>query len=141
TARLDIPQIEIAPLSGEIANGNRQVVTLRNEGPIRLTMQNSVVRVESARMVAQDTNFSLTGTVSLKDKSPLDLRVNGSLNLAALENFNADLLSSGTLTADAAVRGPLTQPSITGRAQLKDANLNVATLPNGISNASGVIVF
>ena len=141
TARLDIPQIEIAPLSGEIANGNRQVVTLRNEGPIRLTMQNSVVRVESARMVAQDTNFSLTGTVSLKDKSPLDLRVNGSLNLAALENFNADLVSSGTLTADANIRGPLTQPSITGRAQLKDANLNVATLPNGISNASGVIVF
>jgi len=140
-ATLDIPQLEIAPLAGDITGGNRQAMTLRNQGPIRLAMQNSVVRVESARLVAQNTSFSLTGTISLKDKSPLDLRVNGNLNLEVLENFNPDLISSGMLTADATVRGPLTQPSITGRAQLKDANLNVATLPNGISNASGVILF
>jgi translocation and assembly module TamB len=140
-ATLDIPQLEIAPLAGDIAGGNRQAMTLRNQGPIRLAVQNLVVRVESARLVAQNTNFSLTGTVSLKDKNPLDLRVIGNLNLEVLENFNPDLVSSGTLTADATVRGPLTQPSITGRAQLKEGNLNVATLPNGISNASGVILF
>jgi translocation and assembly module TamB len=140
-ATLDIPQLEIAPLAGDIAAGNQQAMTLRNQGPIRLAMQNSVVRVESARLVAQNTNFSLTGTVSLKDKSPLDLRVAGNLNLEVLKNLNPDLVSSGTLTADASVRGPLTQPSITGRAQLKEANLNIATLPNGISNASGVILF
>jgi len=141
TATLDIPQLEMAPLAGDIAGGNRQAVTLRNQGPIRLAMQNLVVRVESARVVAQNTNFSLTGTVSLRDKNPLDLRVTGNLNLDVLENFNEDLVSSGMLTADATVRGPLTQPSVTGRAQLKDANLSVTTLPNGISNANGVIFF
>lgn len=141
TATVDLPQMEIAPLAGDIAGGNREAMTLRNQGPIRLAMQNLVVRVESARLVAQNTNFSLTGTVSLKDKNPLDLRVSGNLNLEVLENFNPDLISSGMLTADASVRGQLTQPSITGRAQLKEANLNVATLPNGISNASGVILF
>jgi translocation and assembly module TamB len=141
TATLDIPQLEIAPLAGDIAGGNRQAVTLRNQGPIRLAMQNLVVRVESARVVAQNTNLSLAGTVSLRDKNPLDLRVTGDLNLEVLENFNADLVSSGMLTADASVRGPLTEPSISGRAQLKDANLSVATIPNGISNANGVILF
>ncbi|MBZ5594504.1 MAG: translocation/assembly module TamB domain-containing protein [Acidobacteriia bacterium] len=141
TASLDIPQLAIAPLAGDIAGGNRQAVTLRNQGPIRLTMQNSVVRVESARLVAQDTNLTFTGTVSFQEKNPLDLRVNGNLNLAVLENLNADFVSSGTITADAAIRGPLTEPLITGRAELKDANLNVATFPNGISHASGVILF
>ena len=141
TAALDIPQLEIAPLAGDIARDNRQAVTLRNQGPIRLAMQNLVVRVEGARVIAQNTDFSLTGTVSLRNKNPLDLRVNGNLNLEVLENFNTDLVSSGLLTADATIRGPLTQPSITGRAQLKDANLSVATLPNGISNATGIILF
>jgi translocation and assembly module TamB len=140
-ATLDIPQFEIAPLAGDIAGGNRQAMTLRNQGPIRLAVQNSVVGIESARLVAQNTNLSLTGSVSLRDQNPLDLRVTGNLNLAVLENFHPDLVSSGMLTADATVRGPLTQPSIAGRAQLKDANLNMATLPNGISNASGVILF
>ena len=141
TAFLDIPQLEVAPLAGDIAAGNRQAVTLRNQGPIRLAMQNSVVRVESAHLVAQDTNLTFTGTASLKDKNPLDLRVNGNLNLAVLENLNADFVSSGNLTADAAIRGPLTAPLINGRAELKNANLNVANVPNGISNANGVILF
>jgi translocation and assembly module TamB len=141
TGSLDIPQLEMAPLAGDLAGGNRQAVTLRNQGPIRLAVQNSVVRVESARLVAQDTNLTLSGTVSLKEKNPLDLRVNGNLNLAVLENFNPDFVSSGKLTADAAIRGPLTQPLITGRAELKEADLNVATIPNGISHANGVILF
>ena len=141
TGSLDIPQLEIAPLAGDIAGGNRQAVTLRNQGPIRLAMQNSVVRVESARLVAQDTDLTFSGTVSLKEKNPLDLRVNGNLNLAVLENFNPDFVSSGKLTADAAIRGPLTRPLITGRADLKEADLNVATIPNGISHANGVILF
>ena len=141
TGSLEIPQLEIAPLTGDIAGGNRQAVTLRNQGPIRLALHNSVVRVESARMVAPDTNLAFTGTVSLKEKNPLDLRVNGSLNLTVLENLSADYLSSGLLTADAAIHGPLTEPLITGRAELKDASLNVANVPNGISHANGVILF
>jgi translocation and assembly module TamB len=51
------------------------------------------------------------------------------------------VVASGKLIADATVRGPLTQPSITGRAQLQDANLNLASFPNGISNANGSVLF
>jgi translocation and assembly module TamB len=141
TASLDIPRLEIEPLAGDIAGGNRQAVTLRNQGPIRLSVEKSVVRVDSAHLVAQDTDLILTGTASLKEKNPLDLRVNGNLNLVVLENFNPDFVSSGKLTAEAAIRGPLKEPLISGRAELKDANLNIATFPNGISNANGVILF
>jgi len=141
TATLEMPQLEISPLPGDIAGGNRRAITLRNQGPVRLTMQNGVIRVESARLIAQDTNVALTGTISLKEKNPLDLRVNGDINLTLLENFNPDVVSSGKLIADATVRGPLMQPSVTGRAELQNANLSLATFPSGISNANGMVLF
>jgi len=138
---LEIPQLEIAPLAGDIAGGNRQAVTIHNQGPIRLALKNSVVRVESARLVAQSTNLAFTGTASLKEKNALDLHVIGNLNLTVLENFSPDVVSSGLITTDANIRGPITEPLVTGRAELKDANLNIATIPNGISHANGVVLF
>ena len=141
TATVDIPQLEISPLPGNIVHGNPQAMTLRNQGPIRLAMQNSVLRVESARLVAQDSDVTLTGTMALKEKNSLDFRLKGNVDLAVLENFNDELISSGKLVVDAGLRGPLTQPQINGRVQLQNADLNVSTLPNGLSNANGVIVF
>ena len=141
TATLDIPQLEISPLPGDIAHGNPQAMMLRNQGPIRLTMQNSVVRVESARLVAQDSDVTLTGAIALKQKNPLDLRLKGNINLAVLENFNADVVSAGKVALDAAVRGPIATPQINGRVQFQNADLNLATLPNGLSNLNGTIVF
>ena len=141
TATLNIPQLEISPLPGDVAHGNPQAMTLRNQGPIRLTMQSSLLRVESARLVAQESDLTVTGTVAFKDKRPLDLRLKGNVDLAVLEDFNDDVVSSGKLILDAAVRGPLTQPQINGRVQLENANLNLATLPNGLSNLNGAILF
>jgi translocation and assembly module TamB len=141
TATVDIPQLEISPLPSDVAHRNPQAMTLRNQGPIRLTMQKSAVRVESARLVAQDSDVTLTGTIALKEKYPLDVRLKGNLDLAVLEDFNDDVVSSGKLILDAALRGPLTQPQFNGRVQLQNADLNLATLPNGLSNANGTIVF
>ncbi|HYL37258.1 MAG TPA: translocation/assembly module TamB domain-containing protein [Bryobacteraceae bacterium] len=140
-ATLVIPQFEITPLPGDIAGGNRQALTLRNQGPVRLGMQNSVIRVESARLAAQNTDVTITGTISLRERNPLDLRLKGAINLTILEDFNPDLVASGGLIADAAVRGTLMQPLVNGRLELKDANLNLATVSNGLSNANGVILF
>lgn len=141
TASLEIQRLEIAPRAGQTGTPNAPHLVLHNSGPIRLRLQNSIVRVENARLVGQNTNIALTGTVAFTEKSPLDLRVNGTLDLALLENFDRNLIASGNVVADATIRGALAQPSVAGRMELKNANLNVTTFPNGLSNANGVILF
>jgi len=137
---VEIPHLEISPCSAASRPALR--VILKNAEPVRLTLKNAVVQVESAHLTGPATNVTLAGNVSLKDaKNPLDLRLNGTIDLTVLESLDRDLSASGTLVADANIRGPLTQPLVAGRMQLKDANISLATFPNGLSNANGAILF
>jgi len=138
---LEIPQIEIAPLPGDVAGSNTQRLAIHNQGPIRLSLQNSVVHVEAAQLAGEATDVTLTGTVDLKEKNPLDLHLNGNIDLATLQDFSRDVVASGKLTANAAIRGPLAQPLVIGKVELQNTNLNVRNFPNGLSNAKGVILF
>lgn len=133
TATLEAPQFLISPQAPGF--------TLSNSGPVRATMANSTVRIENARFVGRDTDIAVTGGVSLKAKSPLDMRVNGRLNLAVLQDFNRDLTASGVVVADASLRGEIGDPQVGGRLELQNAAFNLAGIPNGLANANGVIAF
>lgn len=138
TGSLEIPSLEIRP-AHQI--GNFRTATLHNDGPIRLALGKSSIRVQNARIIGQGTNLGITGTVALKEKAPLDLRMNGTIDLEVLEDLDPELASSGRLTADANIRGTLTQPLVTGRMDLKDVNLSYGQLPNGLNDVNGVILF
>lgn len=116
-------------------------LTLRNSGPLVATMVNSVVTVNSAHLVGHDTDLNITGKASLFEKNQLDLRVNGRLDLGIVRDFYRDLSASGTVSADATVRGTFDTPQLTGRIAFQNAAFQVSDLPNGISNANGVILF
>jgi translocation and assembly module TamB len=137
-AELRLPALEIGPApSAGLPSG----LALRNQGPIVATVANWVVNLESLRLVGRSTDVAVTGKISLRDANPLDVRVSGKIDLAALHDFNRDFYAAGTLTADAGIRGTPAAPRITGRAQFQNAAFNVEGVPNGISNASGVILF
>jgi len=97
--------------------------------------------VESAHFTGRSTDLSLTGKIPLRDKNPLDLRVDGHVDLAELHDINRDFIASGVVTADASVRGDLASPQVNGRVQFQNASFNIADFPNGISNATGAIAF
>ena len=138
-AELRIPKLEIGPAPGTVPPAG--AITLTNSGPIVASMSNSIVTVESARLVGRSTDLSITGKVLLDQKSPLDLRVNGHLDLAIVQTFDRDLVSSGTVTADAAVRGSIGAPQLNGRMQFQNAAFTLADFPNGVSKANGVVLF
>ena len=50
-----------------------------------------------------------------------------------------DTHASGAVMIDASIHGSFSQPQPDGTVQLKDASFNMESLPNGISNANGVI--
>jgi len=137
-AELRIPKFSISPLE---QIGTAAPITLANSGPIVARLANSVIAVESAHFTGRSTDLSLTGRITLREKNPLDLRVNGHIDLAELHDINRDFIASGVVTADGSVRGDLGSPQINGRMQFEDAAFNIADFPNGISNATGVIAF
>jgi translocation and assembly module TamB len=138
---LRLPKLEVGPVPGAALAVNGDVFTLRNSGPIVVTMERGTVRVESARLVGRSTDLRVTGTVAYQQKNALDLRVNGRVDLAVVEDFNPDFSASGLLITDATVRGTLGQPLVNGRMELQSAAFNVGDFPTGIYNASGVILF
>lgn len=141
-ASLTIPTLQLRPAPNTVpAAADVAALSLHNTQPIQVTMQNDVIRLVSAHFAGNHTDLTLGGTVSPKTKNQLDLQVTGNVNLGVLHTFNPDLIASGQAQADAGIRGTFRDPQVTGKLQLKQANLNYQDFPNGISNAQGTIVF
>ena len=138
-AELRIPQFQFGP-APEV-DISADALTLKNSGPIVVRFASSTVTVESAHLVGRGTDLNLAGRFLTEQKNPLDLRVNGRLDLGFLQDFDKDLASSGGVTTDATVRGSLSDPQINGRMKFEDAAFNIVDVPNGISKASGTVLF
>ncbi|MCU1263199.1 MAG: hypothetical protein JWO80_6084 [Bryobacterales bacterium] len=140
-AALEIPKLEIRPDPVPAAAAKLGDITVRNKEPIRVSMANQVLRIESAKLTATRTDVTIAGQVRFADKDPLHVRVNGTVDLGIAKTFNTDVTSSGTLNADATITGSFAQPQFSGLAEMKNGSVFVAGLPNGISNANGRILF
>ncbi|MGD0047680.1 MAG: translocation/assembly module TamB domain-containing protein [Bryobacteraceae bacterium] len=139
TAELRISRLEIAPAAS--TGLAPATFTLRNSGDIVVSMAGSTVTVASARLTGPNTDFSVTGRVSLGQKNPLDVRVAGRADLGLVHDLDRGLTASGVLKADASVRGTLAAPQIAGRLEFAGAGFNISDVSNGISNANGVLLF
>jgi translocation and assembly module TamB len=138
-AQLRIPSFEAGPGPG--AAGTNNALALHNAAPIVVSMERNVVKVESARLVGRATDLSLSGTIDLQRKNALNLRLSGTFDLASLRDLNQDVYGSGTIETGVDIRGPVAQPQIAGRMDIKDVTLNLAELPVVVSKTTGVILF
>jgi len=114
---------------------------LRNNGPVLFSAEGRTVNIRSARFAAKDTNLSASGSFSLAERRPWDLKIDGQLNLAGLRAFSPDIVASGVATLQANVRGELASPQVFGALELKNATLNVDGIPNGLDKVSGRVLF
>ncbi|MEO7651680.1 MAG: translocation/assembly module TamB domain-containing protein, partial [Bryobacteraceae bacterium] len=137
---LEIAKLELAPVA-PVGSANVPRIALRNEMPVVLTLDRSVVRIASAKLSGTDTDLEVTGSIALQEKVAMDVRVNGSLNLAILQAFDSDLASTGKLQISTTVRGAPDQPQVSGRAEFKNASLSLVDFPNGLSNITGNLLF
>jgi translocation and assembly module TamB len=138
-AELRIPRFQLGP-SPEV-DAAAEAHTIRNTGPIVVRFADTVVTVESAHLVGRNTDLNIAGRVLTQQKNPLDLRVNGRVDLGFLQDFSKDFVSSGAVSTDATVRGSWSDPQINGRMNFEKAAFNIADVPNGISDATGTVVF
>ncbi|MBV9506567.1 MAG: translocation/assembly module TamB domain-containing protein [Acidobacteriia bacterium] len=153
--RIDGPALKPDLLKGELRIANLQLgpasdgkaipaaanLAFHNSGPIVATVTNSAINIDNALLVGRSTELTIGGRVLLNQKNPLDLRAKGRIDLSVLGDFSRDISSSGTATLEATGRGSFAVPQLGGRLAFENAAFNYSGLPNGLSNAAGVIVF
>lgn len=113
---------------------------LQNAAPIRLALDGNVVRLSQTRLVGQDTELELSGSVDLNQRQ-VDVSAAGSANLGVLQGFFRDIRSSGQAELSAQIRGPLDAPVFSGSALLSDGRLRHFTLPRSLEAVNGRILF
>jgi translocation and assembly module TamB len=114
---------------------------LHNDGPIVAALDRGVITVRSARIAGPHTKINVTGTAGLTAPQAMNLRADANVNLQGIEALSTTVYSAGTIALNAAVSGTMAKPVINGRLQLQNASFNQLDMPNGISNANGLITF
>ena len=134
-------QLNARPTAQPSAGAQLQDLVLRNSEPVQLEATMKAIDLRSAHFTAKDTTLNASGRLALDTKSAWDLSAEGRINLTILQIFNPDLLATGASVVNMTVRGPLTDPQVDGRLELQNASLFLRDVPNGVSDANGLILF
>jgi hypothetical protein len=113
---------------------------LRNDGAIRLLLDNETVQVASLRLIGDNTSLNVTGEVAIGENR-IALDAEGEANLGILQGFYRDIRSSGEADLRASVRGPLDAPVLAGTASIAGGRVRHFALPHSLDAVNGRIVF
>jgi translocation and assembly module TamB len=116
-------------------------VQVQSVGPVRCEVADQVLLVENLHLAGSGTDFTAHGRVHLSGTQELDLGLEGSVNLTLLQAFNAKILARGTLDVNLNASGPLSQPVLQGRLELKNTFVSHNDFPSGLSDLNGVLLF
>ncbi len=90
---------------------------------------------------AEGSDLALSGDIPLDNGTNLNLRLNGTLNLAVLERIEKRLHLAGSTRIDVRATGSLREPQVIGQSQLLDARLDYGDLPFRFAGVRGGMVF
>ena len=96
-----------------------QGVELRTAGPMRVSLQQGIARLEQVHITGQDTDMHASGTAQVLGVTDakggsLDVNANGSVSMALLHTFNTDIVSSGKVEFTVRAGGRVMDPALTG---------------------------
>jgi TamB, inner membrane protein subunit of TAM complex len=113
---------------------------IRNAQPIRMTLDNHLIRINDLQLVGDDTRLTVGGTISLHEEK-ISVRAAGDANLGILQGFFRDVRGSGRAVLSAAVDGPLYEPVFSGSATITNGRIRHFSLPNSLDAINGTIHF
>jgi translocation and assembly module TamB len=138
---LSTVQFNPSPSTRPLGGVQLQDLVLKNAQPIHFQATGGVIDFGHASFIGKDTTIDASGRLALNSKTPWDLTIQGRVNFSVLELFNPDLLGSGASELNVSIRGPLLEPQVAGRLELRNASLFLRDVPNGIDQANGLILF
>jgi hypothetical protein len=111
---------------------------LRNDGFISLTYQNDAVSIGRFQLTGEGTRLALTGGLSVAD-STIAVNADGDASLAILQGPN--IHGGGHAVLKASATGSLSDPSISGYADVEGGSLRYRPLPRSFTDLTGRIKF
>lgn len=139
--KFEISRLEMYSVSSPPGQPVRRAVQVRNAEPLVFALQNGLIRVQTARFFGPFANFEISGSASIRDPYPLNLRATGEARLELMEAFMDDVFASGNVFLNAAVQGSARDPVIAGRLDLRNVNVGRINWPAGLSEAQGTVLF
>ncbi|HWR16517.1 MAG TPA: translocation/assembly module TamB domain-containing protein [Terriglobales bacterium] len=118
-----------------------QGVELKNPEPIRASMMNQLIRIDSFKLVGPDTQMDARGSIDLKGDRRIRVRTNGRLNMKLAQSFNEDITSAGLIDFNMSLGGVVGNPTVQGEVHVINGSVNLIDFPNGLSNINGSLVF
>jgi translocation and assembly module TamB len=116
-------------------------VKLHNQDPVRFVLSNQAINISQLHMLGEGTDLTAHGTVQLSGARSLDLVADGRLDLKLLSGFHPDVNASGLVTMNMTVSGTVGDPFPQGRLQFVNGSLSYASLPSGLNELNGSLVF
>ena len=110
-----------------------------NDGPVRLSLADSVVRVDQMRLAGEGTELEVTGSLSLEDEQ-IALGVEGDASFGILQGVVSDVRSRGAMRLTAEVGGAFDQPVVTGEARITAGRLRHLAVPHALDAVNGRVV-
>ena len=143
-----------ANLSGKLSDQNLQgdgriesaEVRIRDTGlrttkPFTFEFNSDRLALTGVTLTGQSTQVSLAGTIGFAEHAPLNLDVNGQIDLALISAEYPELKSSGTVDVRVKLGGTVQTWTLAGQAHLANASLGRRDLFTTLSNLNGDLVF
>jgi translocation and assembly module TamB len=127
---------EIQSFSAEVER-----VQIQSAEPIRLEIIGQSLLVENFHLAGSGTDFTAHGRVHFAGAQELDLRLDGSVNMALAQSLNPNILSRGALGIGLDAGGTLAEPMLQGRLEVKNTAVSHNDFPSGLSDLNGVLLF
>jgi translocation and assembly module TamB len=114
---------------------------LHSDGPARFNFADRTLRIEPVHMVGDNTDAIGHGSITWNTPQNIDLSARGQIDLKLLSSFDPNLTASGPATVHVTVAGTLDEPLPQGRIEVKNASVNYAGLPSGVTEMTGSLLF
>ncbi|MGH9840689.1 MAG: translocation/assembly module TamB domain-containing protein, partial [Blastocatellia bacterium] len=109
------------------------------ETPVSITLENSLINAAAINVSGPGMDLKFSGTVGLKDASPINFTLGGTVNLDRMPSISDDVFLSGMMTIDARAAGTVSEPRLAGKVDIAGFSLSSSNRPVFISNGAGAI--
>ena len=107
--------------------------------PLLANYSNGTLTVMPAQIKGPGTNLTFGGTVPIKSSAAYSLVADGSLDLGALQQIDANVKAAGQVDIHIHSAGQLSNPTMQGQLQVRNAEFTTESLPAGVDNLNAQI--
>ena len=126
----------------EAANLSLQGQELQTTKPFGVDFNSDRLTVSAVSLTGKGTRVDVAGTIAFTDRAPLNLDVNGQIDLAPFVPASSEWDASGTVALrNVHVTGTIQAPNLVGTARLNNINLGRRGFFTNLTNLNGDVSF